>query len=385
MTKRFLVTSLGIGFLLSVSLACSLSEKTIGPGPPPRDATTDAQPSATSTSIPTTTPIPTSTPTPQPTPTPTPHGDIAYLSNDGSVWLIDIQNENSAIQLSSRTSNALYNLDLRWSSDGNTLAIYRGDIDILEIVHPEEPERDSAIRMGDWMGWGWGEEETSIVFALREGEVREIGLDGSGDRVIGRIQIPEGEELLSFHLSPNASAAAMNFILHFGQGPLPFPWPMVLTYDMTSYSTTDVPAGNYDWSPDGRYIAFDQMADMIGYMGPIGVYDTQTGEITYLNDDAIVAEHHPLWSPDRETLAFVVSPLDFERLNPGYVWISDMSGDHRRALAGPEGEQVSWSPDANYLIIATSEDDTLRRLFVADAIGNDAWFLVDGYTATWRP
>ena len=81
------------------------------------------------------------------------------------------------------------------------------------------------------------------------------------------------------------------------------------------------------WSPDGNYIAFVR-EDISG--DNVYLFDIRAGvekQLTYLNGRRL---SHLEWSPDGKLLAFNLSVGDH-----GEIWITDLSGENRRPVAGP--------------------------------------------------
>ena len=88
-----------------------------------------------------------------------------------------------------------------------------------------------------------------------------------------------------------------------------------------------------DWSPDGRFIAFQQQN------GPFQVWllDRATKQVRRLT--TVGQNEDPSWAPDSRHLA-VTSDRDGTRA----IWILDVPTGRARRLTAGEGRLAAWSP-----------------------------------------
>jgi Tol biopolymer transport system component/DNA-binding CsgD family transcriptional regulator len=118
----------------------------------------------------------------------------------------------------------------------------------------------------------------------------------------------------------------------------------------------------------------------------IAVMDLQTGDVTTLTDESLVAVL-PAWSPDGETIAFVtradpgpVTPADNDAEDGRRIWT--MAGDGSNAHALPiedadcRQELPQWSGDGKQLLFVCLNSDRASLMMVA-AKGGPAVTLID--------
>jgi Tol biopolymer transport system component len=121
--------------------------------------------------------------------------------------------------------------------------------------------------------------------------------------------------------------------------------------------------GEYpDWSPDGRWIAFDHM------------YAPNDWDVWILNTDGSQArplvawlgsnEQGAAWSPDGNWIAFQ-STRDSQDGLP-HIWLVRPDGADARQLTSAVGERPSWAPDGSEVLFTAS------GLFVARPDGGPA-------------
>jgi len=117
---------------------------------------------------------------------------------------------------------------------------------------------------------------------------------------------------------------------------------------------------NVDWSPDGRFLAFNGLT---GGVSDLYVYDMEADQLRQLTDD-LYADMHPTWSPDGRTIAFASDrgpETDFDELvysrfqiatvdvATGNVQVLDLLGNVKHA-------NPQFSPDGNRIIFLSDAD-----------------------------
>ncbi len=157
-----------------------------------------------------------------------------------------------------------------------------------------------------------------------------------------------------------------------GSGP-----PVIYTMSARGGDLTSVVVGHApSWSPDGRWIAFDD-SQHIDRMRPNGSHIT---DLTPSLQN--VSTYDPAWSPDGRWIAFVSAPSG---TRDAALWLvrADGSNLHELINAPGEEEHPSWSPDGSRIAFdsfpATGPDHVFTVRFdgtdldriTADAL--DAW------------
>jgi Tol biopolymer transport system component len=111
-------------------------------------------------------------------------------------------------------------------------------------------------------------------------------------------------------------------------------------------------------SPDGDEIAF--LSDSGGHSN-LWVRAMQSGTLRQITfeDDPAVSVGAPVWSPNRDAIAFVSSKrltgLEFG------VWLVNRDGSNLRNIAMP-GLGMAWSPDGKWLYYADTSAGALKKV-----------------------
>ncbi len=128
-----------------------------------------------------------------------------------------------------------------------------------------------------------GEFEFVTTTADGTGSQKQVTHDGKVLRFAGKVS-PDGKRLLYDDLEQNL------FLLDLSDG------------ISIKISTNEEGIGTYTWSPDSKWIAFDQVAD--NTMNQIFVYNIDTGEIFPITTDR-ANSRYPQWSPDGKYIYFL--------------------------------------------------------------------------------
>ena len=128
------------------------------------------------------------------------------------------------------------------------------------------------------------------------------------------------------------------------------------------------------WSPDGRQIAFSEVA---GGAPRLRVYDVGRGELI---DYPRVSGRSPTWSPDGEELAFVRDGGD------GGLLVMDAGGGEPEVLVNRPGrvEGPRWSPGGELIVVVAGEEGAEALLLVERASGA-VTELGRGLAPSWSP
>jgi Tol biopolymer transport system component len=361
MKKRIV---LGLVFLLLVQIACSVSVTPTEVSAPISAATETQIPTAlppTSTPPPTPTVEPSSTPTQAP---PSPSGWIVYIGADANVWLVDSatgdqrQLTQDGINWKAEQPNEILITyeDPQWSSDGKLLAY----------------ERQEGKQIQD----GYDYQFDLWVYDLSVGQARPVLSD---------------QQTAGFAWKPGASLIAYGTIIDT---------QYFLTQD-SQYANgiwaVDLESGdNYElvppqngkpligphWSPDGRFLGFDEVLYMEG-SGNFAYYDFEAQKYTSWEEP--IGSY--AWSPDSSLIAYdkmVYTPLGDER-----IWLNTLGKDNERVFSPPYERGYSFNPVFSpqgdrvaYLSNMGGPESTLFSLFVVDVTGKEGPSL-GSFEQTW--
>ena len=183
----------------------------------------------------------------------------------------------------------------------------RGEIWTVPVKKGKGPNADDAEQMTDWAGLDeqplWATDGNSLFFVSdRNGPSRLFKMDVKTKAVT---PISTGGDVSDLSLTPDKSR--VSFWQNGADGGL-------YTVPVAGGSPTRVLArpGNsdlpYDWSPDGRYLAYMNVlarSSSFAYGGTLDLYilDTTTGKTTKVTDLS-ANQTAPKWTPDGKYLLF---------------------------------------------------------------------------------
>jgi Tol biopolymer transport system component len=365
---RFALLSLFLVFMLG---GCNFSAG-VDSLPTPTEAAEIIEPTATHTPPPAPTAEPTATPTAEPTAAPTAPPTIsswiAYVGADSNLWLGNPQGgEVQQLTLDGRPwlgsqpgETVIAYADPQWSSDGRWLAYKR------EVSTPAES--GYSIRTGLWvydlknMPRQLVEQEFILGFAWRPGSTL----------------IAYGRSIDPNYFLDNAAYAQGIWAVEAGTGE---------SYELVP-PVKGLSLVGPGWSPNGRYLAFDEVLYMEG-RGNFAYYDFETQE--YVGWEQAIGNY--TWLPDGQQLAYdrlTYAPQGSER-----IWLNDRRGGSEMAF-GPDYEpgyafSPSFSPRGERLAYLASQgdlDNTLYTLFVMEIAGGvprDLGAFEQTYGLAWSP
>ena len=136
----------------------------------------------------------------------------------------------------------------------------------------------------------------------------------------------------------------------------------------------DFHVGGFDWSPDGRRIAFSHTRSPKANDWPtadVSVVEVAGGQVTTLVATP-AAETAPHYSPDGRQIALVVSDNPPRWAQSGAVHVMPAAGSAPRALASSHDGQpnlAGWSPDSKTIYFSEARG-TGTRLYALDVAQN---------------
>jgi dipeptidyl aminopeptidase/acylaminoacyl peptidase len=131
--------------------------------------------------------------------------------------------------------------------------------------------------------------------------------------------------------------------------------------------------GHFDWSPDGRWIAFDHQptphADDWG-KADVSIVDVESGAVRTLAATP-AAESNPFFSPDGRTVAFEVAEAPVRWAGASRIHLVPVEGGAGRPLALTFDERpgtIGWTGDGTRLVVSEARG-TVTRLSLLPADG----------------
>jgi dipeptidyl aminopeptidase/acylaminoacyl peptidase len=145
-----------------------------------------------------------------------------------------------------------------------------------------------------------------------------------------------------------------------------------LTTGDTSVGNVEGP-GHFDWSPDGKSIAFDHQPTALvddWTKGDISVVEVESGTVRSLVATA-AAEANPSFSPDGRSIAYEASDVPVRWGGASHIQVVPVAGGASRALAATFDERpdlLGWTPDGTRVIVSETRG-TIGRLTALPADG----------------
>ena len=393
--------------LFLIILAMSLLA---GCGAPVTEVAQPPVPSATSAPAATELPAePTAEPTLAPTAVPQPQW-VGFIGNDGNLRLVD----RLSGELRQLTSDAASTADaaadqisvsyhdLQASSDGQLLA-YRREIGqpvqagysftyevwVYELASGEQRQLMENLSMAG-MAWRPGTHWLSFAIPPDEGYFASRGqVDSSKARGIWAVSADTGENmelvrpengysLRNPRWSPDGMLLAYEEIWTY-EGSGYFAYSNFAMLDKPAYVSWGEAVGIFDWSPDGKTIAYDALTYVTNgteriYLRPLAGGQTRQLSPDYAPGSAFWPRFSPSGqqvayqvnlsgTPDSQMFALVVQPVD--------------GGEPRQLGLFDSWVYPSWLPDESGLVLSTGPFET-RQVFELSLADGSLRLLADG-------
>jgi Tol biopolymer transport system component/predicted Ser/Thr protein kinase len=352
--------------------------------PPPATVTIPATPKPQATQAVVANPVvteviaapPTAAPTSAPLPSSTPQprqvgngGKLAFVSNrsaDGrfQIWLMDVFMDNTGKLISANpeqvTSDPVDKSQPAWSPDGSKLlyvaepedadlARQNGtDIWMLDVTQPDAKPVNLSQREGNDTTPRWSPDGRYIAFTSQNKftdvlQVVLMNADGSEQRRISG-EYYEFDPAWSPDMKTmvNIIYASSNYYLHlrdFQEQPYPTPQPTSKPYDRSSFFGRLGQVIDFDWSPDGNYLAFTRK-DGSRTMISVVEYRTRGEKISQLSQNS-TKDKEPAWSRDSQWIAFTS-----ERDGNSEIYLMTATGllQTNLTLNPAADKQPAWQP-----------------------------------------
>jgi eukaryotic-like serine/threonine-protein kinase len=285
---------------------------------------------------------------------------------NGQIHLLTSALDGSDVRTVARF-DAGYHRYPRWSPDSRWIAYQRGDgvrDDVFVISARGGGPRQLTHERNVMSGVAWRPDSASLVYGSSRGStvpylpplrLWEVGLDGRAPRAITPAEV--SYEHPDVHDTGLLAAARTRMRFDVWK----FPFGRVATDNVREGITVTSQTGMVltpAASPDGDEIAF--LSDSGGHSN-LWVSVLQSGALRQITfeDDPAVSVGAPLWSPNRDAIAFVSSKrltgLEFG------VWLVNRDGSNLRNIAMP-GLGMAWSPDGTWLYFVDTSAGALKKV-----------------------
>ena len=169
------------------------------------------------------------------------------------------------------------------------------------------------------------------------GEIRELVSPYGGYAMFNPVWSPDGRFL------------AFDEVLYIeGRGPFAY-------YDFTAgeYTSLEQPLGNYSWSPDGETLAYDNMVYIASGTEYIQLRPRQDGEVSDFSADFDPGyASQPVFSPRGDQIAYLVNTGDQDS-QIFSVYVQAFPDGEPRELGSFESiYQLEWAPDGSSLVFS---------------------------------
>lgn len=156
-------------------------------------------------------------------------------------------------------------------------------------------------------------------------------------------------------------------------------------FETQEYVSWERAIGQYDWSPAGEAIAYDTLTYVATGDERIWLRDRQDGEERPLSPDYGTGyAFRPRFSPEGERLAYLAA-MDGPESNRVSVFVVDLpDGEPRELDTFTQVYELAWTPDGAYLVLSSGPFEAPQVVVVSVSDGDSA-MLASGRDATWQP
>jgi Tol biopolymer transport system component len=331
---------------------------------------------------------------------------IAYIGSDGNLWVIEnggeprqVTQDGTPLVYSEMpvTGIVSYNIP-KVSTDGRFVAARRDSgtpvewgmqyeivLWVVDLSNGESRLVYEKTPAGfDWkpgthlIAYGLGVEQE--YFTTRGGQPDPdlatgiVGFDMDSGETSELVQPERGLALFTPTWSPDGRYLGFDELVYMeGRGPFAY-------YDFESgqYVPWEDPLGTYDFSPDGSQIAYDRMTYTASGEERIFTQPISGGEETQFSPEIAGAYAYlPVYSPQGERIAYLAAlggPDDHNQ----HLYVQDLAGGEPIDLGLYESVwSLSWTPDGERLVFHAGPYGAQQVLMVSAADGT-VTILADG-------
>jgi dipeptidyl aminopeptidase/acylaminoacyl peptidase len=284
---------------------------------------------------------------------------------DTEIWLV--RDGHEPFQLT-RTDNGSSSSP-QWSPDGKWLAFAadRGDKRQIHLININGGEAWALTKAGEGVGgFQWAPDGTRIAFSQSE---KESKTDKQRTEQYGAYAVEDAEYRLT----------------HLWLVELPDQPEAVEATRLTEGE--DFTVSGFEWSPDGTKIAFGHRPDPLinSWMyTDISILHVESGEVTPLTTSE-GSESNPNWSPDGRWIAYQASgpELGSAYYTNGLFYVVPSEGGEPRPIAEDLDEDpfiTAWTRDGIYLM---GWERTNRRVYRVDPNSGRTEMFADNPDRIW--
>jgi Tol biopolymer transport system component len=337
---------------------------------------------------------------------------IVYTGTDGNIWVLDpVSGEGQQI-----TQDAVPFLPgqpppeeqisyccAQWSSDGSLLA-YRRDAGTaiesgyqylieLWVYAPEGQDSRMLVQAENIPGFAWKPMSHLISYALPIPTEYFMNRSQQPQLATGlwaveadtgntyQLVAPErGLALVNPQWSPDGRFLSFDEVTAMeGRGYFAY-----YDFEKQEYQSWEEAIGQYDWSPDSETITYDELTYIATGGERIWTRDRQSGEERPLSPDYQPGyAFHPRFSPQGDQLAYLAR-LGGPETEPVTLFVVNVQGGEPRNLGEFEQTyELTWSPDGTRLALSSGPYEHPQVVEVQVADGTST-VLAEGREPAWR-
>lgn len=192
-------------------------------------------------------------------------------------------------------------------------------------------------------------------------------VDAEGGEPYEFVKPERGYTLLAPKWSPDGRFLSFDEVLYMeGRGPFAY-------YDTTNqeYIAWDEPIGNYSWSPDAFQIAYDRLTYVASGEERIFLKEIPNGEERLFSGE-IERDYafQPVFSPQGDRIAYLSGTVNLED-NIYTLIVQDFAGGAPVVLGEYKSVMgLSWSPDGQHLVLSSGSYDAQQVYEVSASDGS---------------
>jgi Tol biopolymer transport system component len=331
---------------------------------------------------------------------------VAYIGADGNLWVADASG-GPPRQITSDAASMEAGGDVvsyyfpKISFDGRYIAARRdAGVPIAEGVQyqfglwvydtetgesqPVYEDADSPPGGFDWkpgthlLAYGVGSDPN--YFTIRDGKpdatlatgINAFDLDTGESSLL--VSPEKGYTLILPTWSPDGRYLSFDELIYMeGRGPFAY-----YDFDAQQYIAWDEPLGNYDWSPDGSQIVYDRLSYTATGTERIFTRPRLEGAEAQISPDPDLGyAFYPVYSPDGLQIAYLTNLGGPESVQHTLV-VHDLSTGETRELGSYEWVwYLEWSSDGKALVFNAGPQES-QQVYGYDLVHESATVLAEG-------